>query len=50
VAGGQRLVAVAVELFEQRQLGAGLDLLAPHEDPHPARPGVEPVAAGAVAQ
>ncbi|HEY5856059.1 MAG TPA: hypothetical protein VIW24_19000 [Aldersonia sp.] len=48
--GGQRLVPVAVELFEQRQLGAGLDLFAPHDDPHPARPGLEPVATGTVAQ
>ena len=28
--GGDHLVAVAVELFKQRQLGAGFDLLPPH--------------------
>ena len=50
--GGGRgdLVAEAVELLKQRQLGAYLDLLPPHQDPHILRPAVEAVTAGALTQ
>ena len=48
--GGQRLVPVAIGLLEQRQLCAGLDLLPPHQNPHPGRPRLQPVTTAAVAQ
>jgi len=48
--GGEQLVALAVEFFEQRQLCAGVGLLAPADDPHVGWPGVQLVTVGSFTQ
>jgi hypothetical protein len=49
-AGGGDLVPLALVLFEQGQLRAGVRVLAADQDPHVRRPLREPVAAGGAAQ
>ena len=48
--GGGDLVALALVLLEQGQLGAGVGVLPADDDPHVRRPPGEAVTAGAVAQ